>query len=194
MSAQYQQLNHITNRRRSAHNGADFFPTPKWATYALLDNEKFEGDIWEPACGNGAMARVLGIENNVLATDLDYRGYGQGGVDFLKNTNNVDNIVTNPPYNLAEEFVHQGIKRSRYKLALLLRMAFVESASRHRTLFSKHPPSRLWAFTERITFYPGGVKTAGSGTTAYAWFVWDKAHDGATELCWLKPGYKAEYG
>ena len=54
------------------------------------------------------------------------------------------------------------------------------------------PPSRVWVFSERITFYPKGVVTAGSGTTAYAWFVWDKAHSGPTELAWLKPGYKAK--
>lgn len=34
---------------------------------------------------------------------------------------------------------------------------------------------------------------AGSGTTAYAWFVWDKAYSGPTELRWFKPGYKAAY-
>ena len=77
-----------------------------------------------------------------------------------------------------------------YKRQLLLRLAFLESANRANTIFHKNPPSRVWVFSERITFYPKGVKRAGSGTTAYAWYVWDKDHIGPTELAWLKPGYK----
>jgi len=66
-------------------------------------------------------------------------------------------------------------------------------ANRTRTIFHKHPPARVWVFSERITFYPKGAKIAGSGTTAYAWFIWDKARSGPTELKWFKPGYKAKY-
>lgn len=79
-------------------------------------------------------------------------------------------------------------------MALLLRLAFLEGANRCRTIYRPHPPSRVWVFSERITFYPKGAQHAGSGTTAYAWFVWDKSHTGPTELAWLPPGYKAKYG
>ena len=48
-----------TIKRFADLDGPDFFPTPPWATYALIDNEKFSGDIWESACGDGAMSRVL---------------------------------------------------------------------------------------------------------------------------------------
>jgi hypothetical protein len=48
-----------TMKRFADLDGPDFFPTPAWATYALIDNEKFSGDIWESACGDGAMSRVL---------------------------------------------------------------------------------------------------------------------------------------
>lgn len=66
-------------------DGPDFFPTPAWATHALIDNEKFVGDIWECACGNGAMSDVLETRgNNVVSSDLFQRGYGEGGVDFLE--------------------------------------------------------------------------------------------------------------
>jgi hypothetical protein len=182
-------------RRKADLDGPDFFPTPAWATHALVDNERFEGRIWECACGDGEMARVLEEAGySVRASDLHARGFGTSGVDFLKATRQVDNIVTNPPYNAAEAFVAHGLKLARRKLALLLRLAFLEGANRANTLFLKTPPARVWIFSERITFYMKGAARAGSGTTAYAWFVWDKAAKGPPELHWLKPGYKARLG
>src|SRR6516162_8016052 len=70
----------------------------------------------------------------------------------------------------------------------------LEGANRANTIFFKMPPARVWVFSERITFYPSGVDPKGSGTTAYAWFVWDKeALPGRTELKWFKPGFKAKF-
>lgn len=181
-----------TLKRFADLDGPDFFPTPAWATYALIDNESFEGEIWEPACGNGAMAKVLGLFGNpVAASDLYDRGFGESGIDFLKSGRMADNIVTNPPYNSAEGFVSTGVRSARRKFALLLRLAFLEGGNRCNTIFSKQPPTRVWVFSERITFYPAGAIHKGTGTTAYAWFVWDKTSDsGGTELRWIRPGYK----
>ena len=100
--------------------------------------------------------------------------------------------MTNPPYNCAEGFVASGVKHARRKFALLLRLAFLEGANRANTIFANTPPSRVWVFSERITFYPSGVEPKGSGTTAYAWFVWDKDAPGGTELKWFKPGYERD--
>lgn len=183
-----------TMKRFADLDGPDFFPTPAWATHALIDNEPFEGDIWESACGNGAMSEVLEqTGRTVISSDLYDRGYGEGGVDFLTAKRRTANIVTNPPYNSAEGFVEAGLRKADRKFALLLRLAFLEGSNRQRTLFSKHPPARVWVFSERITFYPAGAVQKGSGTTAYAWFVWDKDASG-TELRWFKPGYKARFG
>lgn len=179
----------VTKRRVDA-DGPDFYPTPPWATAALLKNERFGKHIWEPACGDGAMAAVLReFGHEVLATDLIYRGHGEGGRDFLTEqfTTSRD-IVTNPPYNLAEQFVHKAMAMGAPKAAFLLRLAFLESARRYESIWSKTPPARVWVFSERITFYPNGERTGGSGTTAYGWFVWDRSHVGGTELKWLTPG------
>ena len=184
-----------TLKRSADLSGPDFFPTPAWATFALLDNEKLSGDVWECACGDGAMSRVIEASGNqVISTDLYHRGYGDAGIDFLSTNRVVDNIVTNPPYNAAEAFVKIGLNQSRKKFALLLRLAFLEGANRANTIFAAAPPSRVWVFSERITFYLAGAERKGSGTTAYAWFVWDKDAPLSTELKWLKPGYKARYG
>lgn len=183
-----------TTKRFADLDGPDFFPTPAWATYALLENERFFGDIWECACGNGAMSEVLKTTgNHIVSSDLYDRGYGEGNNDFLTSDRSFDNIVTNPPFNAAEGFVNSCLKKSNRKFALLLRLAFLEGSNRQRTLFSVTPPSRVWVFSERITFYPAGAVQKGSGTTAYAWFVWDKDGPNTTELKWLKPGMKARY-
>jgi hypothetical protein len=140
------------------------------------------------------MSRVLETTgSSVLSTDLFDRGFGEAGVDFLKTARVTDNIITNPPYNSAEAFVKAGLVQARRKMALLLRLAFVEGANRQRTIFAKTPPTRIWVFSERITFYPAGAIQKGSGTTAYAWFVWDKQDMGKTEMKWLPLGYKSRY-
>jgi hypothetical protein len=183
-----------TLKRFADLEGPDFFPTPSWATHALIDNEKFVGETWECACGDGSMSAVLETTcNRVISSDLYDRGYGEAGVDFIGTDRSSDNIITNPPYNCAEAFVKTGFEVSRRKFALLLRLAFLEGANRANTIFSTTPPSRVWVFSERITFYPAGVERKGSGTTAYAWFVWDKDAPSGTELKWFKPGYKARY-
>jgi len=140
------------------------------------------------------MSRVLEeTARPVFSSDLYQRGYGEPGIDFLRARRRADNIITNPPYNSAEGFVRQGTQQAKRKFALLLRLAFLEGANRANTIFTKTAPSRVWIFSERITFYPAGAERKGSGTTAYAWFVWDKDAPSGTELRWFKPGYKARF-
>ncbi len=183
-----------TAKRFADLDGPDFYPTPAWATHALIKSEPFAGDIWEPACGDGSMSEVLSeTGNRIISSDLYDRGYGEVGVDYLTTQRLAINVITNPPYNAAEGFIAKSLEIVENKFALLLRLAFLEGANRANTIFHKNPPSRVWVFSERITFYPKGAVFAGSGTTAYAWFVWDKAHAGATELAWLKPGFKAQF-
>ena len=65
----------------------DFYPTPAWATHALMKREDFDGRIWEPACGKGDMSKVLEqYSDDVYSSELE-KGediYGEQGVDFLK--------------------------------------------------------------------------------------------------------------
>ena len=187
-----------TTKRRVDSSGPDFYPTPSWATQALVDHEPFEGMISEPACGDGAMAQVL-IDNGlqVAASDLYDRGFGRSGIDFLKHIQVYDNIITNPPYCLAERFTLHALSCSQKKVALLLRLAFLEGAGRQRNIFQKTPLVRVWLFSERVTFYPKGEERISGGTTAYAWFVWDHSHEGSPEIKWIslgrKPGSRKGY-
>ena len=78
----------------------EFYPTPPEATRALLSVETFDGSIWEPACGEGAIAKELAAAGHtVVSTDLVDYGFGIPRVDFLKEIRpRARHIVTNPPY------------------------------------------------------------------------------------------------
>lgn len=165
----------------------DFYPTPPAGTCALLSVERFTGSIWEPACGDGAISRVLqDAGHEVISTDLVDRGFGTGGVDFLlDHRTKADNVVTNPPFKFAEAFVHHALARSRRKVALLCRLAFLEGAARRR-MFLSTPLARVWVFSSRLSMSRAGeVAAPRGGMIAFAWFVWEHGHAGPPQLGWL---------
>ena len=173
--------------------GGDYYPTPDYVTQALLDRERFSRRVWEPACGSGEMSEVLTrYGHEVVSTDLFDRGYGKPGQDFTFATalpEGVGAIVTNPPFNLAEEFVERSLMLRPDKFALFLRLSFVEGQGRYRRIFRSHAPARIWAFPGRVTLYPNGERVQRNvhGFMAFAWFVWDvaAAERRVTELRWI---------
>lgn len=168
----------------------DFYPTPPIATEALLAVERFDGTVWEPACGDGAIARVLeAAGHRVVSADLIDRGYGQVGVDFLLDwQTRADHVVTNPPFKLAEPFIRHALARVPGRVAMFLRLAFLEGQARRR-LFTGTPLARVWVFSSRVALVRGGGEMrqgrAAGGMIAFAWFVWDPAHVGPPQLGWL---------
>lgn len=163
----------------------DFYPTPEVAIRVLLDNVKFDGKIWECASGDGSISKVLESSGyQVESSDLRTEGvYGQGGVDFLMDNRKVENIVTNPPYFLAENFVMKAIQNAEKKSAFLLRVAFLESMKRYH-LYTQHPPEKVIVISRRIPFFAKGEWHATGSTFAHAWYVWNKDHHGPTTLEW----------
>lgn len=165
----------------------EFYPTPAYATEALLARERFEGQVWECACGQGHISTVLAAHGySVTSTDLHYRGFGVGGVDFLGELREVDCIVTNPPYSRSLEFVLHAKRCARRKVAMLLRTLFLESARRH-ALFADtdFPLQTVYQFSKRLTLAPGTVEAGNGGMVAYAWFVWSKDHVGPATIRWI---------
>lgn len=168
----------------------DFYPTPPAGTLALLSVESFVGPIWEPACGDGAICKVLvGTGHEVIATDLVDRGYGRAGVDFLMETKPAaTNIITNPPFKLATPFLRKALHLTEGgggKVALLLRLAFLEGKERGE-IFASSPLARVWVFSRRLSMQRGRLDPDQKcGMMAFAWFVWDHAHTGWPELGWI---------
>ena len=142
------------------------------------------------------MSEVLKTTNKVISTDLYDHGYHDLSeqLDFLNDETHrtADNVVTNPPYNVADRFVLRGLEASRKKVAYLLRLAYLEGHERHEIIYSHHPPNRVLVFSQRITFYKKGAKKKGNGTTAYAWFIWDNENPTTTtEIKWIPPKKKS---
>lgn len=176
--------NHSTKEREQN----DYYATDPVALELLLQKEQFSKNIWECACGEGHLSRVL--EKNgyhTYSTDLVNRGYGIGGVDFLAVNQKFDgDIVTNPPYKYAKEFVEHAIDlvEDGHKVAMLMRLLFLEGKSR-RELFEKYPPKCVYVSSGRINCPKNGDFGGATGAVAYAWFIWEKGYNGETIVKWF---------
>lgn len=178
-----------TDKERQKH---DYYATEPRAIELLLEVEEFSDHIWECACGEGHLSKVL-VERgyNVRSTDLIDRGYGEGGVDFLTQSEPFDgDIITNPPYKYASEFVYKAldlIPEGR-KVAMFLKLLFLEGKKRKK-LFLKHPPKVIYVSSSRLLCAKNGefeqMRAGGGGAIAYAWFVWVKGFKGDTIVKWI---------
>jgi hypothetical protein len=180
------------SRHALRDRGDDLYQSPPEAVAALMRAERLPYRIWEPACGPGSIVRVLReAGHEVFATDLvDYGWPGQNhhGWDFLfpsPDAPECDAIVTNPPFKLAGEFVRLSLERAPL-VAMLLRLAFIESTKRSPILDSGHL-ARVHVFRNRLPMmHREGrgveVEKTNSSALAFAWFVWDRNHSGPTEL------------
>lgn len=176
--------NHCSESRQED----DFYATPTVATEELCRLERFNHDILEPCCGAGHISRVL-IEHgySVASRDLVDRGFGdEHGIDFLTDERKWNgDIVTNPPYSLALQFVEHAldIVDEGCKVAMFLKLTFAEGKSR-RSLFEKKTPVRVWVSSSRLECGKNGQFGAGSAV-AYAWWIWEKGYCGETSLKWF---------
>jgi len=143
-----------------------------------MKREVFVGAIWECACGSGKMLGVLKRYNPVLGSDI------ASGTDFLEATSKVDNIVTNPPYKLAKEFAMHALQLAERKVALFLRLNFLESQGRYSFLKSS-PLRTVYVFSKRQTLCPSHLTITTGGTIAYAWYVWEHGYTGKPSLDWI---------
>ena len=162
----------------------DNYPTPDIAVIELLKVESFEGVIWEPACGSGHIAQFF---KDCIATDIRHDNiYGEGGVNFFFENRQVDCIITNPPYKQAQKFVEHSLMCANKKVAMLLKLAFLESASRY-DLFMKTPLKTVYVFSKRLPWIrEGNVTMKGkSSMIPFAWFVWERGYTGKTEIEWI---------
>jgi hypothetical protein len=182
----------MATNRRLVPAGDDYYVTPAWGTQALIDNFCLFDTILEPCCGNGAMSEVLKkTGEKVVSQDLRPRGYpGARAVDFLKSRKRYPNIVTNPPFSIAEDILDHALKLADDSVCLLLRTAFLESGRRYKRFFVDKKPSLVLIFSKRLSIYKEGVKKSGGGTTSYAWFIWDDRDYGDTRIRWIPPGGK----
>lgn len=169
----------------------DFYATDPAAVPPLLkllgpEYESGNKFIWENACGKGHISQILELYGHeVVSTDLINRGYGIGGIDFLKPTPfdavNFDAVITNPPFKYATQFVEKSLQIAPL-VCMLLRLAFVES-ERRDDFFKNYPPRYIAVFRRRVrtsknALFPDGESSA----TCHAWFIWERGYKGNPEL------------
>ena len=177
----------------------DFYATDPKALEIFLakckeDNLLINTNIWEPACGQGHLAKVLEKwGHNVTATDLIDRGYGLGGKDFVNDTTLIlsdkydGDILTNPPFNLAEKFVERsmGFLKEGNKLFLFLKIQFLEGQKR-KELFKKHPLKYVYCYSARqLCSRDGNFEKYTATTLFFAWYVWEKGFIGEPIIRWI---------
>jgi hypothetical protein len=186
----------VMAQRAELKNSLDDFPTPPWATRALIEHVIVQKSslstltCLEPACGRGHMSVALAEYFKAVET-FDVFDYGFGRVaDFLKTKHadeSFDWVITNPPFRLGEEFAIRSMKIARRGVAMLTRTVFIESVGRYERLFKSNPPSRFAQFTERVPMVKGRVDKKASTATGYSWLVWEKDRLGNSELVWIPP-------
>lgn len=186
--------NGASNHSNGDRQSDDYYATEPKVIHKLCQVENFTPTVWECACGGGHMAEAL-KENGytVIASDIVNRGYkGTNIGDFLQSaiTDYPWDIITNPPYKYAKEFVEHALNivDDGRKVAMFLKLTFLESKSR-KVLFEKFPPKRIWVFSERVRCAKNGdfeTYKQGVGTAvAYAWYVWEKGYKGETTIGWI---------
>lgn len=169
----------------------DYYATDPKALEMLLNEVEFDHRVWECAVGGGHLADVLKNHHyNVKCSDIVDRGYPDTDIiNFLeyqpKIGRNDRDIITNPPYKYATEFVEHAldISMESVKVSMLLKIQFLESKKR-RKLFEKYPLQSVYVFSERIECAKNGDFTGGSAV-CYAWFIWEKGWFGQSEIRWL---------
>ena len=171
----------IMGSRQEPDDSLDYFPTPPWATRALIEKVLWPylggeplRSFWEPACGEGHMSEVLREYCPcVLASDIhDYGLEFQAVHDFLGDDiklcrPHVDWIVSNPPFgDKTEAFVLRAIEWAQVGVAMFVRLQWLESVGRYEAIFRDHPPTIIAFFAERVNLCKGRCEPEGSTATA----------------------------
>lgn len=162
---------------------------------ALSDNlfyDMYGQTVWECACGDGNIAHKMKQyfpQSPLLATDLVYRGYGEGGIDFLTAKKRARMIITNPPFSLINDFIKHGLEQTDRYLVLFAKIQLLETVERKKIL-EKSPLRYIYVHSTRQATWKNGESRDLQGkkwaTTMFlAWFVWDKMYDGEPVVRYL---------
>ena len=185
----------MSTTRKRVRN--DYYATPYETTESLLNIEKFKGSFLEPCVGGGHIVDIIKKyypHSNITCLDLVDRKYPNTIVhDFLtyKFDKKFDNIITNPPFSLAQKFFEKSINiiNNDGKIAMFLKIQFLES-ERRKILFKKYPPKYVYVFSKRVNPWRNGSPTdekgkPWSGTMCFAWFVWYKNSNTEPIIRWI---------
>ena len=175
----------------------DFYATHPDSTKAILEKEELFGSVLEPACGEGHISKeIIAKYPNIelYSCDLIDRGYGlPRNSDFLKaemTQGAVDIVITNPPFNLFQEFVEKALEVSRKKVIMFGKLQALEGIKR-ATFLQTTPLRTVYVFKKRQQPMRNGKENDEitgkkmSNTMAFAWFVWEIGYTGKPTIEWI---------
>ena len=178
----------------------DFYATPPSSVIDLLNIETFDftNNIFlEPCVGMGHIIETVKNKYpnlNYIGIDLIDRGYKDVIIDDFLNydfTYKVGNIISNPPFSLAENFIRKAmsILDENGKCCMFLKIQFLEGQAR-KDFFKEYPPKKIYVFSKRQNPLRNGKETDENGkkwnsTMCFAWFVWEKGYNGKPEIDWI---------
>lgn len=184
-----------SNHSEKERETNDYYATDPHALEIFLDKLKEDGielhkDIWECACGEGHLSEVLKNRGyQVCSTDLVARGYEEQQIDFLKyEGEDVSfDILTNPPYKNAKEFVEKAleIQANGYYTIMFLKIQFLEGQARKK-MFKKYPPKYIYVnSTRQLCAMNGEFEKYKATAICYCWYIWEKGFKGETIIRWI---------
>lgn len=176
----------LHNHERSER---DFYCTPIIATEELCSLENFSEDVWEPACGSGAISSILEQRGyKVRKSDIMPSVEGGETLDFMQCSEKWDgDIITNPPYKIGVDFVRHALDLvgNGHKVAMFLSITFLETKKRCEFL-EAFPPSRVYIARRRLhCTMPGELDKGIAGIVCYCWVIWEKGYRGEPILRWF---------
>jgi hypothetical protein len=169
----------------------DFYATHPDSTKALLEVEEIIYPALEPACGEGHIAKML--EGDLTTLDIVDRGYDMTYVcDFLTTDNNqrYETVITNPPFNLFQEFVEKSLNIANKKVMMFGKLQALEGQKR-ATFLQKTPLKYIYVFKKQQQPMRNGMENDEitgkkmSSTMAFAWFVWEIGYTGEPIIRWI---------
>jgi hypothetical protein len=205
----------VMAQRKEARDSLDDFPTPAWATRALIEHvilpsldpsdhrsSLSNSTAWEPAANRGYMSRTLREYFKIVHTS-DAHDYSTEPCAEIQDTvsdflfegtepaclraHGANWIITNPPFRLAEQFIARSFRVKNWRgTAMLVRTSFLEGVGRYANLFKTTPPSIVAQFAERVPMFRGRLDPNGSTATSYCWLAWMEGAK-CTRLMWIPP-------
>lgn len=168
----------------------DFYATHPDSTKALLEVEEIIYPALEPACGQGHISKLLD-PYKTKNFDLMDRGYGNVGVDFLTADflGEYNTVITNPPFNLFQEFVEKALKIANKKVIMFGKLQALEGQKR-ATFLQTTPLKTVYVFKKRQQPMRDGKVNDENGKKlsshmAFAWYVWEKEYVGEPIIKWI---------
>tara|TARA_R110002020_G_scaffold34066_35_gene103981 strand:- start:12618 stop:13343 length:726 start_codon:yes stop_codon:yes gene_type:complete len=201
----------VINQRHQAADSLDYFPTPPWATRALLHEVLLPLNFWvplseqtalDPCVGGGHMLPPLReVFGRVDFCDVHDWGINPPIRDFTFETvktleadglSRPDWIFCNPPFNIATAFFERALAVARCGFAFIVRSSWLSGQERYNLVYRDNPPTFVIHFAERVAMIEGGWDPEASTATDYIWLVWIAGMAPRPPI-WLRPGMQAKY-